>query len=155
MFFNHMGKKFLGDADNMTSSGAWTGLRLFGGIIRAAFGLFFILFATLFLFIFRNGPFSWLMVTVVVLLYVKGIVALLFAHGYLRNNSSTQWNKLLSPLGWKLSGIGFAAVALLFALSAVEGEESWLIAGALVYGGFTVLCLFAASRASSTQRVAS
>lgn len=129
----------------MNSSDITPGFRLVGGIIRAAVGLFCIILGTVFLFISIGGPFSWLMVTVVVLLYVKGLFAWLFAFRFLKGNSSTEWNTLLSPLGWKVSAIGFGAVALLFAFSAAAGEGSWLITGTLVYTALAMICLFAAS----------
>ncbi len=129
----------------MNSSDITPGFRLVGGIIRAAVGLFCVILGTVILFISIGEPFSWLMVTVVVLLYVKGLFAWLFAFRFLKGNSSTEWNTLLSPLGWKVSAIGFGAVALLFAFSAAAGEGSWLITGTLVYTALAMICLFAAS----------
>lgn len=127
----------------MNSSDISTGFRLVGGIICAAIGLSLITFATIFLLIFIHGPLSWLTVTMVVFLYVKGLFACLVAYRFLKGPASTEWNTLLSPLGWKVSAIGFGTVALLFALSAAAGEGSWLLAGTLVYTALATICLFA------------
>jgi hypothetical protein len=86
------------------------------------------------------------MITVVALLYVKGLFAWLFAYGFLKSDATTLRDTLLSRLGWNVSGMGFGAVALLFALSAAAGEGSWLLAGTLIYAALATICLFAASK---------
>lgn len=111
-------------------------------------GFVLIALATVILYIFSEGVFSWLLVTAVTLLYMKGLFSCLGAYRFLTVNTIDRWHAFLSPLQWKISAFGFGLVALLFAISANAGEGTWLLAGTFVYGGFARGCFVAANNSA-------
>ena len=121
-------------------------LRVVDGAVLAVVGSALVILATVLSYIFRDGPFSWLTTTAVVLLYVKGLFVCFAAYHHFTTEPTVRWHNYLSPTQWKLSAIGFGLVSLLFAISAIAEEGDWLIVATLVYGALAYGCLVAANK---------